>query len=194
MIAALLLVALTLGPDDPLPPLNKAVLADARSALGKKVGGGQCTELAVRALRIAEARADFFGSGGGENTWGRKVATLTAEDHPVADILPGDIVQMADVHLESVTPYRRGGVTGTRRLWSDYPHHTAVVSAVGDGAIKVLQQNVGAGVTPKGGANKPRKGEDPNVVREDTLRLDDLRRGTIWVYRPVPARAAAEPR
>lgn len=194
MIATLLLVALAAGPDDPLPPLNKAVLAEAKSALGKKVGGGQCTELAVRALRQAEARADFFGSGGGENTWGQKVATLTVEDHPVADILPGDILQMADVRLESVRPYRRGAVTGTRREWADYPHHTAVVSAVGDGAIKVLQQNVGMGVTPRGEAKKPKKGEDPNVVREDVIRLDDLRRGTIWIYRPVPARGSAEPR
>jgi putative ubiquitin-RnfH superfamily antitoxin RatB of RatAB toxin-antitoxin module len=171
---ALLLLALSLaaGPKAaPLPPLNAKVEAFARANLGKPVGDGICTTLAVAALREAGARRAAFAGLGGDFTWGEPVADFQ-------DLLPGDILQFRDAVF-------RGRRSTGRARWTswhqEYPHHTAIAVKVEQGGklVTVLHQNVTVQ-----GQDDSRKG----VVREAELRMDSLQKGG-WVkaYRPSPA-------
>ena len=79
LLAALTLVAVPASaqkPDSkrtpPLPPLNQKVLDFARESLGKKVVNGECTDLAVEALRHAGARR-FPRERSGDYIWGRSI-------------------------------------------------------------------------------------------------------------------------
>jgi len=113
--------------------VNQQVLAFASSKFGQTVGGGECFDLADRALRAAGAlsAADY-----GELTpnadyeWGLAVM--------LSSVQPGDIIQFSNYsyridHADSWEEHSR-------------PHHTAIVAAVGqNGAITVYEQNVGTG-------------------------------------------------
>ena len=79
----MLLVALWgLGPDT---TLGDDVVAYARSKLGQKVGNGECTALAVEAIRHCDARQPDPVQG----IWGDEVKLLR-------DLQPGDILQFED--------------------------------------------------------------------------------------------------
>jgi hypothetical protein len=152
----------------PLPPLNQKVIDFVRSKTGQKVSNGECTNLAVEALRGAGARLYGFDPGG-DFVWGRPVDSFR-------DALPGDILQFRDAVFQ-------GKKWVTRRRWVswhyEYPHHTAVVAEVRDAGreVTVLHQNVG----PQGATDAAKK-----VVREDTIRTDSLQKGgRVWIYRPV---------
>lgn len=160
---------LAAGAPRSLPERNRAVLDFARSSIGKQVGQGECTALVIAALRHAGARRPVFnGDPNADYQWGQLVATLTPDDHPADAILPGDLVQFRDVRI--VTVRNTGHAIRTRTLL--FPHHTAIVSAVTGTVVKVLHQNFG-------------KGDRQRVVASETLRLNDLQAGTLWVYRPV---------
>ncbi len=168
----------------PLPELNRKVLEFAREHVGQTIDSGQCNTLAVAALREAGATMPVQDpENRGDIAWGRLVATLTAEDHRANDILPGDILQFRDVRVFTSTI--RGGAIRTNDR--QYPHHTAVVLAVSGHDLRVLHSNVDRPKTSK--AKKL-------AVQEDPLPLDDMKRGTIWVYRPIskdePAAGDAE--
>lgn len=157
------------GPSKPIPDLNRAVLDFAQASIGKAVGDGQCTSLAVAALRNAGARLPVFnGDRDADYEWGKLVATLTPGDHPTADILPGDVLQFRAVRI--VTVRKSGRSIHTRTLI--FPHHTAIVAAVSGSVVKVLHQNFG-------------KDDRQRLVASESLRLDDIKAGTVWVYRPV---------
>lgn len=98
--------------------VNDGVVNYARSMVGQKVGNGQCTELAIAALRSvnAEVKMDY--------TWGQEVR--------VDEVQPGDVMQLQSPSFE----YSDG-----RKFWSDGPH-TAVVVGVKGSEIEVLEQNV----------------------------------------------------
>ena len=152
-----------------LPPLNASVLEYARDHLGKKVTNGQCTSLAVEALR--EARAKRFPMSGteGDFVWGRRVESFN-------DALPGDVLQFRDVVFKG-----KRALSNYRTLtWrEDYPHHTAIIVDVKEHGkvVKILHQNTGR--DDKSDAEKM-------IVQEGTLRLDALQPGgKIWIYRPV---------
>jgi hypothetical protein len=173
LVLVLIVATLSRAQEARLPDLNAAVLGFARERVGKKVGDGECTALARAALRAAGARSRFGPYGpDADFAWGLLVATLTPRDHPAAGILPGDVVQFRDARFVTRTRTR----TATRTKTRTYPHHTAIVAAVAGRAVTVLHQNVGL----DGWTDAQKK-----VVQEETLRLDDLRQGTLWVYRPV---------
>jgi hypothetical protein len=183
LILPLLLVALAAWAADPkqkskkkpapLPELNRKVVEFAREHLGKTIGSGECNTLAVAALREAGATIPMQDpESKGDFAWGRLVATLTTDDHRANDVLPGDILQFRDVRVFTSTI--RGGAIHTNDR--TYPHHTAVVFSVSGRNLRILHSNVDR---PKASDEKKR------VVQEDPLLLDDMKRGTIWVYRPI---------
>jgi hypothetical protein len=151
-----------------LPPLNQKVVEFAREQVGKKVGSGECTSLAVAALKHAGARR-FRGDPSGDFVWGRPVPAFK-------DALPGDVLQFRDAVFQG-----KRWLTGRRwTSWhQEYPHHTAIVAEVRDGGreVSVLHQNVG-----KPGTDEKAK----RIVQEDAIRPGSLQKGgQVWIYRPV---------
>lgn len=109
--------------DTAIPGLNQRVVDFAKSKMGKKVGAGECWDLAAEALNTAGARWD------GLYGFGELVDWRTAEVHP------GDIVQFENVDIE-----RREGATVRRER---YGHHTAVIMDVRDkGDYVIAHQNM----------------------------------------------------
>ena len=113
--------------------INQDVLAFASTKLGQTVGGGECYDLANRALQAANARtASDYGeiTPDADYEWGHGVM--------LSSVQPGDIIQFRDYHYR--IEYDDGWEEETR------PHHTAIVASVGtNGAIMVYEQNVGSG-------------------------------------------------
>jgi len=156
--------------EDEPPPLNARVAAFARDHVGQKVGDGECTSLAVEALRSAGARRRPRNPGDGDYVWGRAVGSFR-------DALPGDVVQFRDAVFQG-----KRRVTKWRTItWRHaYPHHTAIVAEVRDRGktVVLLHQNVGPEGTPE---------EQRRVVSETTIRPDSLQKGgKVWIYRPIP--------
>jgi hypothetical protein len=78
-------------------------------------------------------------------------------------VLPGDILQFEGVRFER---HKSDGSW----YWFEFPHHTAVVAAAKGRTITLWNQHV----------NGDKK------VRKTVIDLDDLQKGTITAYRPVP--------
>jgi hypothetical protein len=152
------------------PELNKKVMTFAKEHLGEKVGDGECATLAVQALRQAGARGLVFADDGAY-VWGKLVRTVTPGANLTGEALPGDILQFRDAVLAG----RVGGST----FEASYPHHTSVVEAVkADGkVVEVLHQNFG---------DFRAKEEDRRKVQRTTLSFEDLKKGSVKVYRPAP--------
>ena len=163
-----LLVAAGAG-DDEVPPLNRKVVAFARVRIGRTVGNGECTTLAVEALRSAGAGGRPLNRGDGDYVWGRPVDSFR-------EALPGDVVQFRDAVFQG-----KLRVTSRRSVsWRySYPHHTAIIAEVRERGrvVALLHQNVG----PDNVSDAARK-----VVSETTIRPDSLQKGgKVWIYRPL---------
>ena len=165
----LLLAADDLKQSD-VPELNRKVLEFARDQLGKKVGDGECATLAARALLKAEARRSST-TRDRQYVWGKLVRTVTPDTNLTGDVLPGDVLQFRGV----VFAWRAGNDT----FEATYPLHTAIVAAVkADGkVVEVLHQNVGDFAVPDAGRRK---------VQRTTMRFDELKKGSVKIYRPLP--------
>ncbi len=162
---ALVLVMLA-GPG---PSLGDDIAACARSRLGQKVGNGECTSLAVEALRHCGARQPDPAAG----VWGQPLSSLR-------DVQPGDIVQLEGAVFVQQRARDGGGViTRTTR----YPHHTPVVERVrkrgSDPVLVILHQNARAA----GSA-----GDELKIVRQGTFDLATKRAGKITAYRALATR------
>ncbi len=149
------------------PSLNDKVVEFARASLGKRVGDGQCTSLAVQALRQCGARRPDPVQG----VWGEEIKSLR-------EVKAGDILQFENAVF--VKQHRReDGALIT--LTYSYPHHTAIVARVRKRGARpvlvILHQNAGVA----GGDE-----EDLQVVQEWSLDLAAKRSGTVRAYRPVP--------
>jgi hypothetical protein len=112
--------------DTAIPALNQRIVDHVRAQEGKKVGRGECWDLAAEALNTAGARWDgFYGFG-------------TVVDWRKDAILPGDIVQFDGVQVE-----KRTDKSITRE---SFMKHTAVVVVVhGKGRFTLAHQNFGRG-------------------------------------------------
>ena len=162
MLLALVFIGLSREPT----PVNDLVVDFARSKLGQKVGSGECTDLAVEALRHAGAKLP----GRGQASWGEEVDDLK-------DARPGDILQFED----AVFVRRRLRKDGARlTVTSSYPHHTAIVVGVKKRGPKpilvILHQNVNIAGGDDG---------ETKVVQEWTVNMAEMKRGNVKVYRPV---------
>jgi hypothetical protein len=168
LATALLLVAG--APASPtLPDLNEKVVAFARANLGKSVGDGSCTTLALAALEAAGVKSYPMVESGGELVWGQPIESF-------GEAMPGDILQFHNAVFD-------GKKALSKQRWTswhhEYPHHTAIVSRVTEkgNVVAVLHQNV----TLSG-----KKRNDTGNVLEGTLRIDSLQKGGwIRIYRPV---------
>lgn len=152
--------------------LGRAVVKFARDQLGKKVGDGQCANLAVAALKTAGAKDTHdFGISGVDRDyrWGTLV-----ERHE--DVQPGDIVQFRKVTIVIKTEFKSAKGSGYRIETHRYPHHTSIIARnLGKGKFKVLEQNAG-----------PSKSQvERQKVQENDLNLSHLTEGKVWIYRPV---------
>jgi hypothetical protein len=94
--------------------VNQAVVNYARSVVGQRIGNGQCTELAIAALRAAGAQPNRG------YIWGTRLNSYR-------DLQPGDIIQMQNARFQY--------------SWS-YGPHTAIVTDISGSTIHVLEQNV----------------------------------------------------
>ena len=114
----------TVNCPDP-PELNRQVLQFVKQKLNKKVGRGECWDLAAEALNSSGAKWDnSYG-------FGKKV------DPKKDSIFAGDIIQFDGVHIR----YQKGKTIFEERL----DHHTAVVFEVLDkGIFRIAEQNTSA--------------------------------------------------
>jgi hypothetical protein len=138
------------------------------------VGDGQCSTLAVEALRSAGAKLPAERSG-----WGRELPSFR-------DSRPGDILEFEN----AVFVRRRLLPSGALATLSfTLPHHVAIVSGVKkrgkNVVLSILHQNVGWA-----GAGE----EELKVVQQWTLDSTEMRGGTVKAYRPQADEPSAEPR
>jgi hypothetical protein len=153
--------------------LNPKVVKYAKSKVGKQCGDGECTGLAIEALKAAGAkgfRAFPDSPANGDYVWGEIVYTLEIKNGQVNEQLekgqkvkPGDIAQFRDcqfVGRNAIGPYATSA-----------PHHTAVVLSTQGRTLTILHQN-----------HNGRR-----VVGQSRYNLADLKAGWVRIYRPVAA-------
>ena len=117
-----LCTARLLAQPDSVPPLNQRVVDFVREHVGRRVGRGECWDLAAGALDAAGAKWD------GDYAFGRKL------DPEREAILPGVIVQFEGVEFR----WEEGRATHTITM----PHHTAIILEVkAPGGFIIGQQN-----------------------------------------------------
>ena len=104
-------------PQGPLSELQREVVNFAADNIGRRVGRGECWDLADRALRAAGAEPPRG------YTFGDRI--------PLNEIQPGDILQFTSARFDEPGYWTIMGM----------PNHTAVVHAVGDTRAFILQQN-----------------------------------------------------
>jgi hypothetical protein len=106
------------------PVLNQKIVAYVTSVIGKKVGRGECWDLANEALTKVNAKWD------GDYKFGKPV------DPKKDTIYPGDVIQFENVVLK----YEKDG----RQFKELMAHHTAIVyKVVAKGEYQVAHQNTG---------------------------------------------------
>ena len=122
-LLALALWSSVIGNCDSIPALNQRVVAFVNDHTGKRVGSGECWDLA--ALALAKAGADRDGAYG----FGRRVDPLKECVHP------GDIIRFQGVLLRHTSE----SSTHEERM----SEHTAVIMEVkGPGMYRIGHQNM----------------------------------------------------
>lgn len=116
----LTIVSFTLpkGKCDKIPELNKEVIHFVKAKMGKKVGRGECWDLAAEALNKVEATWD------GNYKYGKEVFVKSD------CIFPGDIIQLEGVLIK----YEKSGMPFKEKM----SHHTAVIFEVPEKGVFVL--------------------------------------------------------
>lgn len=97
-------------PCDVVPDINKNIVSFVATKINKKVGRGECWDLAYEALNTYHAKWD------GKYTYGTKV------DYTSECVYPGDIIQFERV----VTEIKSNGEV----MRGEMPHHTAIIYEV----------------------------------------------------------------
>ena len=112
----------TPGPCDSIPTLNQNIIAFVKASMNKKVGTGECWDLAAEALNKNRAK------------WDRRYTYGTKVDYKTECVYPGDIIQFERVYIE----FRiEGGM-----MKNEMPHHTAVIYEVkSPGNFIIAHQN-----------------------------------------------------
>lgn len=106
------------------PELNQKVIAFVKTKIKRKVGTGECWDLAAEALNSLNARWD------GKYRFGNPV------DPKTECIYPGDIVQFEGV----IVKYQQGNM----RYEENMSHHTAIIYEVKEKDVFTLaHQNIG---------------------------------------------------
>jgi hypothetical protein len=109
---------------DSLPPLNGVVRNFVQTTIGKKIGRGECWDLANAAMSKAGA------------TWNHQFIFGKLVDPNSAILYPGDIIQFYGVKLK----YQKNGQT----IIETMKQHTAIVyRVIAPGIFEIAQQNTG---------------------------------------------------
>lgn len=107
-----------------LPDVNAQVIDYVNAHMGKRVGTGECWDLAAEALNKAGAK------------WNGKYVFGTPLDPAKDEVLPGDIIQFEGV----IVRYK----TANAEHRESMGHHTAIVYTVhGKGEYTLAHQNFG---------------------------------------------------
>ncbi|MEN9998677.1 MAG: hypothetical protein RI922_1667 [Bacteroidota bacterium] len=118
---AFLVVFCSFGQCDTITPLNKQVLSYAQFNLNKKVGRGECWDLAKYALENCKATWDH------KFEFGRHLEKGEC-------LMPGDIIQFKGVKIK----YKEGKKT----LYITMEQHTAIVhKVISTDEIELIHQN-----------------------------------------------------
>lgn len=158
--------------------LNLRILDYCRLNLGKKVGTGECADLAYRAMLASGAESpDLYKDDPrpGDYVWGRLIYRREIRRGAVKErgskdeVHPGDIVQMRDVIIEHTEETDHTITTET----IDADHHTAIIESVSPDGLTydVLEQN----------------SNDVPTVTQSKLRIGEMKRGYVLVYRAIPS-------
>jgi hypothetical protein len=108
--------------NDTLPALNQKILAFVDTKMKKKVGRGECWDLAAEALNASGAK------------WNGKLKYGRLLDLKKETILPGDIIQFEGVKIK----FEEGNAKYTELL----KHHTGIVySLKGEKQFDMANQN-----------------------------------------------------
>lgn len=183
---------------------NQKVVIWTQGQLGKKIGKGECWDLAEQALKQAGARTSNDLGPVDEDSdyiWGDAIA--------VKDVIPGDILQFRDHKVETTTETEYmfpdgSSETLTETTTAERPHHTAIVNGKldADGAVQTLDQHVKPlgkvvqkkklytrdvapveqHIVEKRTNPTTKKTETAKVTRTVTITVT----GMIWAYRPKP--------
>ncbi len=97
---------------DSIPAMNKQIIEFVKTKIKKKVGTGECWDLAAEALKIVNAKWDM------KYKFGKEI------DFKKEPIYPGDIIQFENVILN----YEKDGKKFTEKM----SHHTAIIFEVID--------------------------------------------------------------
>jgi len=109
---------------DSIPPINKNIIALVKSKIGKKVGKGECWDLAADALNSVGAKWD------GNYGFGKEV------NYKKDCIYPGDIIQFEGVILKYEID--------KKQYIEKMAHHTAIIYEVkGKDEFVIADQNNG---------------------------------------------------
>ncbi|MDH5718568.1 MAG: hypothetical protein OEZ22_13155 [Spirochaetia bacterium] len=142
--------------DDNIQYLNKEIISFARKNKGKKVGRGECWDLAAIPLKKYNA------SWNGQYIFGKKISYGNNKRHYIGKdirIKIGDIIQYKKVKLEGSWGYMTLG----------YPDHTAIINKVETNLkFSVLEQNF----------------NNKRYVTENMVDLNYLKKGSYIIYRP----------
>jgi hypothetical protein len=181
---------------------NQKVVIWAQGQLGKKIGKGECWDLAEEALKQAGAQtSNNLGpvDPDSDYIWGDSI--------DVKDVIPGDILQFRDHEVTTTTETEYTFPDGSSEIVTETttaqrPHHTAVVNGKldADGAVKTLDQHVkplGKVVQNKKLYTRDvapvvkkavEKRKNPTTKKLETAKVTKTVTttvtGTIWAYRP----------
>ena len=104
------------------PELNKKILAFVEASIGKKIGRGECWDLAQKPLDKFDA------------DWNGLLKYGKVVNPKKVDIFPGDIIQFERV----IVKYEQDGY----KMTEQFAHHTAIVYRVdAKGSYQIAQQN-----------------------------------------------------
>ena len=118
-----LLFVISVFPLEVLLPTNVKVVEYVNTVIGKKVGRGECWDLANEALTYANAKWEF------PTKFGKPV------DYKKEQVLAGDLIQINNVVMESRTD--------TSIVKWKMAEHTAIVYSTTDKThIRIAEQNV----------------------------------------------------
>jgi hypothetical protein len=182
--------------------LGQQVVIWAQGKVGKKVGKGECWDLAEAALKQAGAQTSNDLGPMGEDAdyvWGDSIA--------IKDVEPGDVLQFRDYEVKTTTV--------TKYVWDDGSsetieeediaergHHTAVVNGMPDssGVVKTLDQHVkplGKVVqnkmlhtrnVPAASRSSTSKRKHPSTKKLESVKVRTTVTievsGQVWAYRP----------
>ena len=140
-----------------IPAINQDIVKYIRTVIGEQVGRGECWDLADAALTVSHAKFDKSS---------QKTLYIFGDEYnpKKVTVLPGDILQMENV----IVKYQNDNMV----LTENYGHHTAIVyEVVDDKNLKIAHQNTSF---------------SGRTVGISILRLNDVQKGKIRYYRPIP--------